>query len=95
VNREQLASFVRARKGAITQCYERELKRNPTLKGRVVVRFTIGTNGRATDVEIDETTIGNDAVTNCIRTIIKGWSFPFKPASEVPCSFPFVFAPAG
>ncbi|MDD1713601.1 MAG: AgmX/PglI C-terminal domain-containing protein, partial [Methanoregulaceae archaeon] len=46
VDREKLASFVRARKAAIQSCYEKELKRNPSLKGKVVVRFNITTNGR-------------------------------------------------
>lgn len=94
VNREQLASYVRTRKTAIQQCYERELKRTPTLKGKVVVRFNIGTNGRASDVEIEENTLGNESVAACIRSVIKSWVFPFKPASEVPVAYPFVFSPA-
>lgn len=95
VNREALASYVRTRKSAIQGCYERELKRSPTLKGKVVVRFTIGTNGRASDIEIEENTLGSEAVASCIKTVIRGWNFPFKPPSEVPVAYPFVFAPAG
>jgi len=94
VDREKLAGFVRARKSAIQACYERELKRNPSLKGRVVVRFTITTQGSTTDIEIEENSLGNDAVASCIRTVIRGWRFPFKPDSEVPVAYPFVFAPA-
>ena len=95
VNREQLASFVRQRKGAIQGCYEKELKRNPTLKGKVVVRFSITPAGRTSDIEIDENTLNNEAVASCIRTVVRGWVFPFKPESEVPVAYPFVFAPAG
>lgn len=94
VDREKLAGFVRARKSAIQSCYERELKRNPSLKGRVVVRFTITPQGSTTDIDIEENTLGNDAVASCIRTVIRGWRFPFKPDSEVPVAYPFVFAPA-
>jgi TonB family protein len=95
VDKTQLTNYVRTRKSAIQQCYERELKRTPTLKGKVVVRFSIGTNGRATDVEIEENTLGNEAVSMCIRTVIRSWVFPFKPPSEVAVQYPFVFAPAG
>jgi TonB family protein len=94
VDREKLAGFVRARKSAIQACYERELKRNPSLKGRVVVRFTITTQGTTAEIEIEENTLGNDAVAACIRTVIRGWRFPFKPDDDVPVAYPFVFAPA-
>jgi hypothetical protein len=94
VDREALARYVRLRKAAIQACYEKELKRNPTLKGKVVVRFTIGTSGRASEVDIEENTLGNDAVGSCIKAVIRGWVFPFKPDGEVPVAYPFVFAPA-
>ncbi len=94
VDREKLAAYVRGRKSAIQQCYEKELKRNPTLKGKVVVRFTISTSGRAIEIDIEENTLGNEAVAACIKTVIRGWVFPFKPPSDVPVAYPFVFAPA-
>lgn len=94
VDREKLAAYVRSRKGAIQQCYEKELKRNPSLKGKVVVRFSITPAGRTSDIDIEENTLGNEAVGSCIKTTIRGWVFPFKPPSDVPVAYPFVFAPA-
>ncbi len=94
VDRDKLAAFVRARKTAITACYEKELKRNPSLKGKVVVRFSITRSGKTSDIDIEENTTGNEAVAACIRTTIRGWVFPFKPESEVPVAYPFVFSPA-
>lgn len=94
VDREALNRYVKARKAAIVACYEKELKRNPSMKGKVVVRFSIATSGRATEIEIEENTLGNDAVGACIKSIIRTWVFPFKPESEVPVAFPFVFSPA-
>ena len=60
----------------------------------MVVRFSITPNGRASDIEIEENTLGNDAVAACVRTVIRTWSFPFKPASDVTVAYPFVFSPA-
>jgi hypothetical protein len=94
VDRDALNRYVKARKAAIVACYEKELKRNPTMKGKVVVRFSISTSGRATEIDIEENTLGNDAVSACIKAIIRTWVFPFKPESEVPVAFPFVFSPA-
>lgn len=94
VDREALARYVKARKTAIQNCYERELKRNPRLKGKILVRFAITRTGRANEIEIDENTLGNDAVASCIRTVVRTWVFPFKPESDVTVAYPFVFSPA-
>jgi outer membrane biosynthesis protein TonB len=93
VDREKLMAYVRQRRSAIVNCYEKELKRNPSLKGKVVVRFSITPAGRTSEIEIEENTLGNEAVSSCIRTVIRGWVFPFKPDGETSVAFPFVFAP--
>ncbi len=93
VDREKLMAYVRARRPAIVNCYEKELKRNPSLKGKVVVRFSITPAGRTSEIDIEENTLGNEAVSSCIRTVIRGWVFPFKPEGDTSVAFPFVFAP--
>jgi TonB family protein len=95
VDREALSRYVKARLKAIQNCYEKELKRNPQLKGKVVVRFHIKPSGRTGDIDVEENTLGNEAVGSCIRTVIRSWVFPFKPDDEVPVAYPFVFSPAG
>ncbi|MCP3104177.1 AgmX/PglI C-terminal domain-containing protein [Myxococcus sp. K15C18031901] len=95
VDRDALARYVRARKGAIQSCYEKELKRNPNLKGKVVVRFSITPTGRVGDFDIDENTLGSEAVASCIRAVIRAWVFPFKPDADATVSYPFVFSPTG
>ncbi len=89
-----ITRYVKGRLRAIQGCYEKELKRNTGLKGKVVVRFTIQATGRVSDVEIDENTIGNDGVVNCIRATVRAWVFPIKD-NECPVAYPFVFSPAG
>ena len=93
-DRDAIARYVKGRIRAIQGCYEKELKRNTGLKGKVVVRFTIGRTGKVSEVEIEENTIGNDAVVNCIRATVRAWIFPIKD-SECPVGYPFVFSPAG
>jgi len=94
VDREALARYVKQRLKAIQNCYEKELKRNPNLKGKVVVRFSITPSGRSGDIDVEENTLGNEAVASCIRTVIRGWIFPFKPADNVAVAYPFLFSPA-
>jgi outer membrane biosynthesis protein TonB len=95
VDRDALVRYIKARVKAIQNCYEKELKRNPNLKGKVTVRFNIMPSGRAGDIEIEENTLGSDAVGSCIRTVVRGWVFPFKPDDEVSVAYPFLFAPGG
>ena len=92
VDRQAVARFVQGRISGIKACYEKELKRNPDLKGKIVVRFVIATTGRVSSVEIEENGL-NPGVEACIRTIVRGWSLPFKPEEDVPVSYPFLFQP--
>jgi hypothetical protein len=93
VDRQALARYVRARLKAMQSCYEQELKRNPSLKGKIMVRFVITPAGRAGDIAFEENTLGSEAVTSCIRSVIRGWIFPFKPPDNVAVAYPFVFSP--
>ena len=94
VDREALARYVKQRLKAIQNCYEKELKRNPSLKGKVVVRFSITPSGRSGEIDVEENTLGSDAVSSCIRTVIRGWVFPFHPPDNVAVAYPFLFSPA-
>jgi len=95
VDRAALSRYIRDRLGAIRGCYERELKRNPGLKGKVVVRFNITPAGRAGDIRIEENTLGSPEVASCISGLMRSWIFPFKPPDEVPVQYPFLFTSAG
>lgn len=72
VDKKRLAAVFRARGGALRSCYERELKKNPSLGGKVVVRFTIGSAGRVTAASVSKHLSGSEAVGNCVVSRIKG-----------------------
>jgi TonB family protein len=93
-DRGAITRAIRFRKRSIQACYERELKRDHTLSGRIVVYFTITASGRPKDVTILENTTGNDALARCIRRVIARIRFPRCEGGEVSVSYPFVFAPA-
>jgi TonB family protein len=92
VDREALARYIKARLTAIRGCYENQLKRNPTLKGKVVVRFNITPAGRAGDIKIEENSVGSAEVGECIASLMRSWVFPFKPPDEVAVQYPFLFS---
>jgi hypothetical protein len=94
IDRDALGRYVRARKPALAACYERELKKNASMGGKLMLRFVIAPSGRATSVEITDGALGSDALYGCIKSIVRTWVFPLRPESDVPVAFPFVFSPA-
>jgi hypothetical protein len=82
---------VKRRIGAIKSCYERALKRNPTLSGKIVLYWTITEAGTIASVDVEQDTLNDAEVTNCIKALVKGWRFPRPAGGSVDVSFPFVF----
>ena len=58
---------------AIRSCYERELKKNPELKGKITVRITVAPDGSVKKVEVISSTIQNSTVEGCIVRRIERW----------------------
>jgi hypothetical protein len=93
IDQQKLASFVRARMGLIKACYENGLKRNPGLKGKVSVRFTILETGGLSDIAASVNTLASPDVATCIISTMRTWRTQFKPSGPVTVEYPFVFSP--
>jgi TonB family protein len=89
-----VVSTIKARLRAIQMCYEQQLRRNPTLAGKVTIEFTIQPRGNVTDVKVKDNSTGDAAVGTCVANTVS--TFRFNPGPEggsVTYSYPFVFAP--
>jgi hypothetical protein len=86
-----VTSEVRKRMGAIKSCYERALKRNPSLTGKIALRWTITPAGTVSGIEVESDTMGDSEVANCIKRLIATWRFPPPKGGSVDVAFPFVF----
>lgn len=94
VNAETVAGLIRGQLGGIRSCYERELRQNPALAGRLDVSFTLGSSGRITR----SSTSGLSAaprVGSCVTGRLRGLVFPIPEGGSVDFSFPFTFTPGG
>ncbi|MCB0272981.1 MAG: AgmX/PglI C-terminal domain-containing protein [Bdellovibrionales bacterium] len=81
--------------GQIQYCYEREIIREPTLAGKIWVRFTIGTTGRVTQASIEKTTMNSPPVENCVTAAFRRIPFPSPGGSIVEAVYPINFKVAG
>jgi len=91
---DAIAKVVRSRKRMVQDCYERELKRDPTLAGKIEIEFTIGSSGRVDEALVASNRMGSDAVGDCIVSRLKRWRFPKPDGGSVTVSFPFIFTPS-
>ncbi len=90
---ESLLSVVRRYAPGIRYCYDNELKKNPGLRGKLVVNLTVLANGKVSDVFVVEDNMGSPAVTNCVLSQIHSWQFPSIPQGTTSFKTPFVFTP--
>jgi TonB family protein len=94
IDQAKLGAFVRARMGLIKSCYENALKRNPNLKGKVVIRFTILETGGVADVGASQNSLGSSDVASCIMNTMRSWRTQFRPSGPVTVEYPFLFTPS-
>jgi TonB family protein len=85
---------VASHKASIKMSYEKFLRRDPNLTGKISVRFTISASGTVSNVKILENTTGNTELEDEIIRKIKMWQFESIPEGDVTVTYPFVFAPA-
>ncbi|MBM4318434.1 MAG: energy transducer TonB [Deltaproteobacteria bacterium] len=88
---DEIAKVVRMRLKAVKSCYERELKKDPKLAGKIVIQFTIGEIGRVTSSKVASSTMSNPNVGRCILARMEQWRFPQPKGGSVTVSYPFVF----
>jgi TonB family protein len=87
---------VKKRLRAIQICYEQQLRRNPSLQGKVVVQFTIEESGTVSKASATQNTTNDPAVAACVVETVKRFRFnPGPDGGSVTYSYPFVFAPQG
>ena len=73
---DAVAKVIRRGMRAIRSCYQRALKQNPKLDGKIILRLTISPTGRVTRVDFDSDSLGDKQVASCIEGYASRWRFP-------------------
>ncbi len=69
--------------------YQRALKRDPGLSGKVSVCLTINTQGRVTTIDVDQDTIGDSILTGQIKACLKRLRFSPPEGGSAKVCVPF------
>ena len=90
---EVIQRIVRSNFGRFRACYEKGLIKDPSLAGRVKMRFVISREG-----DVSSASGGGDmsaTVTQCVIHAFRALKFPKPEGGIVTVSYPIKFAPAG
>jgi hypothetical protein len=86
--------IVRQNQGRFRACYEAGLTKNPSLAGRVTVRFVIGRDGGVSIAQDDGSELPDANVVACVVRSFQSLSFPAPSGGTVTVLYPLVLAPA-
>ena len=92
---EVIQRIVRQNYGRFRLCYEGGLRTNPSLTGRVSVRFVIGRDGAVSQVSNAGSDIPSPEVQQCVANSFYGLSFPQPEGGIVTVVYPIMFTPGG
>ncbi len=94
--KEVIRRVIKQHLAQIRYCYEKELSRSPGIFGKVATQFIISGKGTVTMAKVDQTTLNNAAVEQCICQKIRTWKFPKpKGGGIVVVKYPFVLKQSG
>lgn len=87
---------IKQRMPSIRACYEKELRRDPELAGRVTVRFVIDRSGAVKYAALRASDLDNPLVESCVVSEVRDLRFPApRGTGTVVVSYPFVFSAGG
>lgn len=90
---DELQKVFRENSAAYRECYERQLKKNPSLQGRVILNLTIASDGSVARADVQGDTLLDEHVNSCIEDRVRNWSFPEPSGGAAKVRKPFTFSP--
>jgi TonB family protein len=81
-------------KGAIYSLYNRALRKDPGLQGKMVISLTIAPSGKITSIKLISSELGNPALEQKLLRRIKMFNFGAKQVGDVTVTYPIDFLPA-
>lgn len=92
IDREAVGEVVRRHASQIRYCYQRELAKDPSLSGRVVVKFVIAGDGSVSTASVKSSSLDSSPVEQCLTGRVRRMRFPAPQGGGIVIvSYPFVF----
>lgn len=91
---EEIERVFQKNKGSIFSIYNRELRKDPSLQGKIVVELTIAPDGQVTKCEILSSELKNKALEKRLIAKIKQFRFASKQVPVITVTYPIDFLPS-
>ena len=93
-SQEEIERVFQRNKGSIFAIYNRALRKDPSLQGKVVLALTILPNGKVTKVRIVSTDLNAKGMERKLRIKVKSFRFADKDVATVTVTYPIDFFPS-
>jgi hypothetical protein len=87
---EQVQQVIRSNLASVKGCYLSVARHTPR-NGKAIVSFTIGADGKPTNVQVDAPSFQGTALPGCLTAQVSVWTFPPSQKGSGAVSYPFVF----
>lgn len=93
IDKRDVDVAVKMRMDKIRGCYQRELRRTPTLAGELLMSFVVQRDGTVGSATVKRSSINNVAVETCVREQFLLMKFAKPPGNQtISVNYPIVFA---
>ena len=76
VDAQGVLGVIARKNSSFTRCYERSLKNNPDLAGKLAYEISVSEEGHVLDVKFIENTLRSSDVADCVKSILLRMIFP-------------------
>jgi hypothetical protein len=87
---DQVQRVIRSNLASVKGCYISVARHTPRT-GKAIVSFTVGADGRPSNVQVDAPSFQGTALPGCLTAQVSVWSFPPSQKGSGAVSYPFVF----
>jgi TonB family protein len=96
LDKETVRRYIQTKMDQVRWCYQQEVQKNPDLAGQVKIEWIILPTGKVTAVRVGVSSLGSQAVEQCLMSRVATWQFPSpKGGGTVKVSYPFIFRVTG
>ncbi len=90
---EEIVLVLEMQKGAIWAAYDRALKSNPALSGKVVFEFVVEPDGRTSRVTVLSSGLQDEKLLGELQIRLQSMAFPAEPVATLVATYPMDFLP--
>jgi hypothetical protein len=95
IDAKAVNKFINSNFGQVKACYERRLRTNSLLEGKVDLNIGVNTRGRVTSVVVNRDTVRDAEMLGCVKRVVRGWKFPKPEGGRVVIGKTFNFKKKG